>query len=765
MSHQPQTINKFKTGLVQYQPQQVLSDDALTYLFNAVVFRNVITRRDAWDSLGRLKRDLTAKSLGMSGASPWTFTIYSTLVPPITGEPNAQIKAGSVSITLGVIVFTDNGDGTLSSVTPGNSGLINYATGVATLTHTAGVVATTIDFSYFPALPVMGIFDRNTTGNTFDTLYFDTKYSYRYSSALGFEQFPVGNGVWSLNDFNLPSYANYWQSDSALPGQNDPIFWYTNIKGQTGEPIRFTDYVSNAWYDFTPSIDGGTNFLFQAKFLIPFRGRLFAFNTYEGLNQASSVQRRNRVRCCAQTTPFYQAVPGVIFTFNANAWNDTIPGQGYYQDIPTTEEIIGAWSVMNQIVIKTETKTWVLSDTGISIAPFKIELVDDNEGSTSGFSAANMGKSIIDIGTRSINNTSPNEVNSIDQKILDFVYTLNIANNGLDRIYGMRDFKHRWNSYIYPYQVVDNYEVTYPNRRLIYNYDNGSFAIYSDSLTCLGYFRSPTNSITWAEANFTWAEADFTWAADQSNELIVAGGNQQGFVGLTDADVDEGPSLAITNIISNGLQAAFFDSVNHNLETGQIVQITGVLGAYSTLNGTVAKVQTIDKDRFILTSYDPLTDEFSVFVIVPAGTYIGGGLLTLRKNFGIQTKAFNLIEEGQSMHISYLDTLVNVNQGISANLSIFVSQNNNSPVNEEPQTFNATPLFNRNISMSPGTTYLVNKTNNRTIVNQRANMITMLFSLSNSVLNSDEHSTQFVISSYTIWKRRAGRPLMPFGGG
>lgn len=764
MSHSPKTINKFQTGLVAYRPQQILADDALVELTNAVTFLETIRRRDAWKLLGRLKRDLVSESLGNSVASPWAFNIYSTLVPPITGEPNAQISPGTVVITIGVIVFTDQGDGTLTSPTPGNSGTINYATGDVVLTHTAGVgIATIITFSYFPGLPAMGIFDRNTAVNTVQNLYFDTKYSYRLIATTGFEQYPINNGVWSLQDFNLPSSTNYWQTDS-LGNDNQPIFWLTNLNGTAGEPIRFTDYNTNTWYDFTPSIDGGANFLFQAKFLIPFRGRLFAFNTYEGPTLAGSLQKRQRIRCSAETTPFYQAYPGVITTFNVDAWNDTIPGQGYFQDLPTNEEIIGAWSVMNQIIIKTTSKTWVLTQTGISIAPFKVDLLDDNEGSTSGFSAANMGQSIIDVGRRTINDSSPTYVNSIDQKIINFVFSINEANSGFNRIYAIRDFINRWNSYIYPYQPEGDQDVTYPNRRLIYNYENKSWAIFEDSLTCLGYFRESL-SITWAEANFTWAEADFPWNQD-SNGNLVSGGNQQGFIGLTDAGISEGASLMINNIIPNGTAAAQFFSVNHNLENGMIIELSGIIGDFSALNGTVALVQTVSVDEFYLFSFNPSSEEFNLPVTaVTPGTYIGGGLITVRHNFFITTKAFNLLNEGQSMHVSYVDTLVNVNDSVTVFLAVFPSFNNNSAVNESPQNFGASPLFGNLVSLSNPISYPITKVNNRAIINQRANILTFQFSLPNSVMNSDEYSTPFSLSSMTIWIRKAGRPLMPFGGG
>ena len=765
MTHTPLTVNKFKTGLVQYQPNQILNNDAFPVLFNAFTYRNTVKRRLGWQTIGQLAITLTDASLGNSSASPWSFNIYSTLASPITGQPNAQIQIGSVTISIATtpdaLVFIDQGDGTLAtSPVSSNSGTINYATGDVVLTSSdAGGEAATITFTYYPLLPAMGIFDRNDATLNVQNVFMDTVYTYRYVPTVGFQQFPTGT-TWPLADYNLPSSQNYWQDSG-----NNPIFWITNIQGQAGISIQYTNGLSSAvWYPFSPTVDG-TNNMYQAKFLIPFRGRLFAFNTLEGTSIASGVNYRNRIRCCAIGTPFTETSV-IVTTVNANAWNDTIPGQGYFQDIPTNEEIVGAWQVMNQIIVKSSRKTYVITYTGISTTPFKVELLDDNQGSTSGFSAANMGSYIIDVGNRSVNETSPVSLKTIDEKILNFCFEINKGNNGFARVYGIRDFISRCNSYIFPYQAEGENPVRYPNRRLIYNYDNNSWAIYQDSLTCLGYFRENL-AITWAEADFTWAEANFTWNQNTTNEPLIVAGNQQGFIGVLDSDVEEGPSLAITNINPNGgSDAAIFTSPLNQMADGTVIMISGIVGDMSSLNDTVGAITSIDENTFYIFTYDSITDEFRLPVTISADdSYIGGGVIQVRYNFNMQTKAFNFIDEGQSMHIAYLDTLVNVNPNVNIQLSVYASLDDSEPVNLSPQNPYGQSIFGNMISLSNPTTYELNEINNRALVNQRANMLTLGFSLSNSTMASDNFLTPFVLSSFTLWMRKAGRPLMPLGGG
>ncbi len=159
MTMTPLYISSNEVGLVQSRQEFLLPNDAYPTLENMFVWREQLRRRQGLTTLGRLRRKYTAASIGNSGASPWTFTIYSTLAVPIVGEPNAQIEAGSVIITIaGPIVYTDQGDGTLTSPTGGNSGTINYATGSVTLITTAVAgTAATITFNYFPSLPAMGL--------------------------------------------------------------------------------------------------------------------------------------------------------------------------------------------------------------------------------------------------------------------------------------------------------------------------------------------------------------------------------------------------------------------------------------------------------------------------------------------------------------------------------------------------------------------------------------------------------------------------------
>jgi len=222
MAYTPLYIRKPETGLVQSRQEFILPDDAYPVLQNAYVWRERIKRRQGLSFLGRLRRVFTTVSIGLSGASPWTFNIYSTVVPPITPEANAQIEAGSVHIFIGATELIDQGDGTLeTNPVSGVSGTINYLTGDVTITGAGAGVASTITFGYFPALPVMGLRSRELSSINIEQLIaFDTVYAYRYIG--GWQEFIPGT-TWTGTDSDFFWSTNYWTSST-------PIWGTTGIK-------------------------------------------------------------------------------------------------------------------------------------------------------------------------------------------------------------------------------------------------------------------------------------------------------------------------------------------------------------------------------------------------------------------------------------------------------------------------------------------------------------------------------------------------------
>lgn len=781
--YRPLNIKANETGLVQSREEFILPNDAYPNLQNAFIFRERIKKKQGATYLGRLLRLLPGAFIGNTMASPWTFNIFANLGLS-SGEPNAQLQAIAPVIN-GPIGFFDNGNGILTSNVPGNSGTVNYATGQITLIHTAGVgIATFSQVNYYPSLPVMGIclLESPRSANK-GTIFFDTTYAYTYNN--GFSEFIPGKtwnaaGLSPTNNTNFVWSTNYWQ-DGALDA--NPLIWVTNYSGRNGDPIRYTN--SQAWIDFSPQIDNSGNFLQQCQGILPFRGRLLVFNTLEGPTLANSTNYRQRIRWAAIGNPI-TVVSSIISTFNATAWRSDIRGQGGFLDIPTTDAIVSAGFVRDNMVIFCENSTWQLRYTGRSIQPFQIERVNSELGSRNTFSSVQFDTSLVSMGNKAIVECDSFKSSPIDIKIPDFVFNLNsstpnpVFEHGPNRIWGQRDFEQRIAYWIYPSSIVNG---VFPDSRLVYNYENDSWAIFNDSYTSLGSFQQ-VNNRSWQDpegnGNFnewSWQESNFQWGNQPSLFPSLVAGNQQGYVLILDQKTDNDKSLSIYGITGNAPNATSINSINHNLQTGQIIQIINIpIGTpFANLNGGIFYVQVTDANNFTLFIYDSASQGFDLPQSDASGqVYVGLGEILIRDNFSIKSKKFNFMDDGQNIQIGYIDVLTNVTSVGEFSLNMYIDYNDAEPVNtldNNAKSGSGNPLapdtfFN---SIIPTSAAALNTTEGtkawqRVYCATRGNFITIEYAFSNAQMaginfnaTGDPVANDIQIDAQIIWQRASGR--------
>lgn len=377
MSFQRLVIANFKTGMEKDLTPFNINNDAFPVLTNFYIWRGRALRKRGDQFLARMERTLTAKSIGNTGASPWSFNIYSTLVPPITGEPDAQIVPGTVVITItGPIVFTDQGDGTLTSPTPGNSGTINYSTGDVVLTHTAGAgVATTITFSYFPALPVLGLEDFNVGNSPQPILIgFDQKYSYGFNQGTNefydvtFYKTTGTPFVWNGTDYEQFWTTNYLGGTTVIQNTNtatgclwatngEPGFHFQNILTVTNaNPTVITTAVAHnlvtndyVWFNENSSADGIANLngrsfqvtvLTPTTFSIPLNSAALAINNtgiFQSLTSSGITPTEDGIR-------WYDGDPTSAAPPNNPGWVNFAPPLSAYDPVtnPNPQYLVGA---------------------------------------------------------------------------------------------------------------------------------------------------------------------------------------------------------------------------------------------------------------------------------------------------------------------------------------------------------------------------------------------------------------------------------------
>jgi len=751
MTLQPITLYGFpQGGLEQDVKPAFLPENAFPLLENAYVYRNRVVKRLCNSLVGRLRRFLTAQNLGNTdGAGNFSGNIISILGL----EAGATIQQGTISITVGAQVFEepDPPDGTLSSV-GGGTGTINYATGALTINTNPDLagVAVMIDFGYFPNLPVMGIWQRERADiNDEQTVFWDTKYAYVFTGT-NFVEFIPGT-TWSGTDSDFFSIANY---RGILP--QDRLFFATNFVNNAANPIRYTDQATVAWTPFAPLVSA-TNTLYQARIIIPYYGRLFMLNVYEGTTAggyAGAVNIPNRAVFSAVGNPL-----------DADAFRRDIFGKGGFIDAPVNEDIISASFFKNTLIVQFERSTWqirYLGDYGLS---FLWERISSDFGCESTFSSIIFDQGVASVGDRAITSATSNTVIRIDEQIPDKVFDFLNRDNGVKRVWGIRDFQKELAFWCYP-ERNDLEEAQYfPNRTLLYNYRNNTYAILRNNITAFGLLQL-ISGVTWDSTDVFWDDMDVFWddVQEQSKFPRVVIGNQQGYVHYYGYSTEDDPSLEIS-AIDLTVTPVKLTIVKHNLATQELIYVTGILvngNVSSALNNEIYQVTYVDVNNVTITEWDGTN---YVNVAPPAGetSYLGGGQVTLLPQMRFETKDFNPYQQqGLQMRMSHIDFQTDVQppeEGSAISVNVILNG-----TGSDANVFGNLLVGNTNIENSltspfytPGSFYAWH----RFFANTFGQYLRIQITYDDELMNTlATHQQSFELNAINIWTKPGGK--IPF---
>lgn len=657
----------------------LLNNDAFPVLENAYLFRGRIERRSCTTSVGndgRLKG-----TIGTTDAAG-SFTL-----------PNA---AGLGGIPVGVSTFIINGStltdpGGASPVvllsTGAVTGTLNRATGALTTNALNSAV------TYIPGLPVMGLTVLEQAAiNDELLLSYDTRFTYLFDQATNdfifqntFANNPANTFIWTGTNSDFFWSTNYrsayWvtnnvagfhASETASPiAEGDGIRWYGTITGALP---------TTGWRNFNPGINGTTTplvaptqFLLGGLIILPYKDRLVVLNTLEGANLGASTRFAQRARWSQNGTPFYSAFPDGQ-SAQTNAWSSVEVGRGGFIDAPTSEVIVSAEFIKDTLIVYFEKSTWQLVYTANETLPFVWQKINTELGCESTFSKVPFDRGVYAIGNYGVITCDSVNVIRIDQKIPDEVFQIQNKNNGIKRVYGIRDYNAQLVYWTFPTlsdedREATSYDLTYPNQVLVFNYLDGSWAEFDDCFTCFGYWQR-FSDITWAQLKRTWESSNFSWnsAVLQARYPDVIAGNQRGFVFIFSQLQNLGqnaPSIPIANFDpATGL----ITSPDHNFMNNQYVLITGVQGT-TGINNVIYKVTQATVDTFVLD-----TGTFS-------GAYTGGGLITHMPNIYIETKEFNpFYEQGDSSRVNFIDILIDRTTKGEFECQFFTNSNDSMPV-------------------------------------------------------------------------------------
>ncbi len=202
---------------------------------------------------------------------------------------------------------------------------------------------------------------------------------------------------------------------------------------------------------------------------------------------------------------------------------------------------------------------------------------------------------------------------------------------------------------------------------MIYNYRNNTFSFFDDNATTLGYFNAATGQVWDDLTYFTWDEWRSSWDSGVLSEGFpsVCFGNQQGFIEkYTPLLTQNAPSLMIQNIVANASPpGSLITSPQHNLFAGQYVRLSGVLGYTPVNDVNVQVLAIIDENNFVAD-------------IGGAGTYAGGGVMTVLTQIIIPTKQFTPYwEKGKNYSLKYFDVLFDLTSGGELQTDIYIDFN------------------------------------------------------------------------------------------
>lgn len=629
-------IAPFNDGLQTDVRPWLIPDNAFSQLSNAYVFRGRVRKRFG----SRLMNGSTAPDDGYA-------QLQSRLRIRVgTTDNNGDLGATTMPGTIGKIGQLFSVGDEIFTVYQVNGAL--YATGAGAATYNSATRSLTItgsipleDVYFYPSEPVMGITNYEVSNvNDEPVIAFDTQFAYIYTGA-GWERLTTGNDTWTGTNANF-----FWATNYRGSASSDYILFVSNY--HTGSTLNNSDTMrywnGTTWASLNPRFSStvATSTILSARIIVPFKDRLVLLNVVEntGANPGTNTIYANRCRFSQNGSPL-----------EADAWYEDVTGKGGFIDAPTKEAIITSQFIKDRLIVYFERSTWELAYTGNQVLPFIWQQIDTELGAESTFSQVSFDKQVLGVGNVGIHACNGANVARIDAKIPDSVFDIHNENNGIERVYGIRDYYTEMVYWSFP-SVDQSAEQPFPNKVLAYNYKNNSWAFNDDSFTCFGYYQSVTGT-TWASSTLTWGETTDVWSSGtlQAKFMNVIAGNQEGFVFIIDSQGSRNAaSLQITSITADLFSVPLY-ICDHNLRVGDYILLENIQGENTIpdLNGMIFPVATVE-DK------DVITIEVEGGVV---GNYHGGGTVARVSVIDIKTKQFNFYQqEGRNAYISKVDFLV-----------------------------------------------------------------------------------------------------------
>ncbi len=666
MSYEPHLIAPYGkgSGLDLYQKPWLIGDDAFQKLDDAFTWRGSIRKRDGITPLARLPTHANINAISNANPAVLTTTAAHGLqdADQVWLEGITDTDYLNLNNTLFNITVTGGTTFSLQTLQGGNvdESVSAAPAGVAGTVHLpvqhlgTRIIPNSLD-EQLTAFTSTTAFIFNTTSSAFnDISFFQTS-----GAAIAW----TGGGN---------SY--HWSTNFA-----DSV-WVTN----NFDPIRFYNGSTTlGWNNQRFQTVGAippAEFVFRALMIIPFKQRLVLLNTSEGA-VAPGSRFSQRARWSQIGTPYVPASGGdpavqLPATFSAltdvDAWRSDIQGKGGFIDAATTEQIVSAEIINDNLIVFFQRSTWRLRYTGVQILPFVWEQINSFYGSEATHGTIGFDQVAFTFSRFGFIAADTNNVRRIDEKIPDIAFQVETGdvNTELLRVAAVRDFRRSLFYWAYP-DGADNSRLN--NRVLVYNYEENTWSLFNMSLRTFGRYKSISDS-TWASLTTPWVNTNRPWNLLQAGFPQIVAGTESGHVDIV---FEEGPGIdnRISTItgVSAAAAAVITTSASHGLNSDDTVIIDNIVGTMSTvLNDLTHTVTYLTATTFSVPVDTSALAYTSDGTVLPTASLYG---------FDIRTKRFNpYIKQGQECRLQYVDVYVTGTSVGEATLEHYINADDTTPV-------------------------------------------------------------------------------------
>lgn len=663
----------------------------------SIILQDPTTPQTLLDNgVGGLVGDGTGSIDYVNGVVSFAFTTAVGVGDPITQSYNNQpVARGSITITQAATAQTVEDDG-MGGFTGDGTGTINYRTGAISITfdNNANATAILITADYHQGLPVMGImnFYNQNQSNIRELIVTDTRYVNRYnpntnrlediSPAYQFTgdetnffswtnyPDPAGNArllfvnnIDQINQYSGTDVTIYpvYTATTVVPSGASGVVgdgtvgpYVINTPAGTGilpgtltinEPISAQTVTDNLFGglqgDGTGTVDYQTGTI-----TVTFNNNVLAANPIN----IAYTQLNTPLDSCLHIKQFKDRlvllstieVGGVIRGLRIR-----ISGTGAQGDVFTTDAI-GAGFIdlpdqtfiqacdfnRDDLIIFTQSSTWVMKYTGNDVVPFALDKIDESRGSQAPYGTITYLNRTSAESPRGLILTDGYSVERSDGKIPDFSFN-SINQDRFGLCFAGAVDEDRDHYLIYPTPNTDPTWVS--DRILVTNYEEDNLAIYRIPLSCMGNFIGGSN-VTWNDLLIykNWDELAAVYgnwnsfAYSKGAPFAVGGGHEGQIFKLNVEELEDYPVQVRGATVIDG-QTLQVTTDFQNYAAGDIITLEA-LGGMLEANDKQGAISEVVTPNYVFN-----------LVINTAGfsAYTEGGVASKVVQFTTKTKKFN----------------------------------------------------------------------------------------------------------------------------